>query len=124
VVSQLCGTLSQWHCLWSSTSATFDPTVSQHLAALEAFNAIQKIAKSDLNYQLIVEENFWLVAPPSSLLPINLAIITRSLTTLDLTLLLKPTTAITTITPNITIPKVLLILFSMYLWLPVNTGKA
>jgi DNA-binding transcriptional LysR family regulator len=57
---------------------------------LDAVIATQKIAKSDLEYQLIVEENFWLVAPPSSLLPIDPATITGSLTTLEQWLKTQP----------------------------------
>jgi DNA-binding transcriptional LysR family regulator len=57
---------------------------------LDAVIATQKIAKSDLEYQLIVEENFWLVAPPSSLLPIDPAIITGSLTILEQWLKTQP----------------------------------
>jgi DNA-binding transcriptional LysR family regulator len=57
---------------------------------LDAVIATQKIAKSDLEYQLIVEENFWLVAPPSSLLPIDSTITTGSLTTLEQWLKTQP----------------------------------
>jgi DNA-binding transcriptional LysR family regulator len=57
---------------------------------LDAVIATQKIAKSDLEYQLIAEENFWLVAPPSALMPIDPAIITGNLTTLEQWLKTQP----------------------------------
>jgi DNA-binding transcriptional LysR family regulator len=37
---------------------------------LDAVIATQKIARSDIEYQLIFEENFWLVAPPETTAPI------------------------------------------------------
>lgn len=37
---------------------------------LDAAIATQKIAKPDLEYQLIVEEKFWLVAPPQLVIPL------------------------------------------------------
>jgi DNA-binding transcriptional LysR family regulator len=65
--------------------------VEQLLAGkLDAVIATQKIAKSDLEYQLIAEENFWLVAPPSALMPIDPAITAGSLTTLEQWLKTQP----------------------------------
>jgi DNA-binding transcriptional LysR family regulator len=57
---------------------------------LDAVIATQKIAKFELEYQLIAEENFWLVAPPNALMPIDPAITTRSLTTLEQWLKTQP----------------------------------
>jgi DNA-binding transcriptional LysR family regulator len=57
---------------------------------LDAVIATQKIAKSDLEYQLIAEENFWLVAPPSALMPIDSTIINGDLTTLEQWLKTQP----------------------------------
>jgi DNA-binding transcriptional LysR family regulator len=38
---------------------------------LDAVIATQQIARSDIEYQLIFEENFWLVAPPETVVPIE-----------------------------------------------------
>jgi DNA-binding transcriptional LysR family regulator len=65
--------------------------VEQLLAGkLDAVIATQKIAKSDLEYQLIAEENFWLVAPPNALMPIDSTIINGDLTTLEQWLKTQP----------------------------------
>jgi DNA-binding transcriptional LysR family regulator len=50
---------------------------------LDAVIATQKIAKSGLEYQLVAEENFWLVAPSSALMPIDPEIITENLARLE-----------------------------------------
>ncbi len=50
---------------------------------LDAVIATQKIAKFELEYQLIAEENFWLVAPPSALMPIYPNVATGDLATLE-----------------------------------------
>jgi DNA-binding transcriptional LysR family regulator len=50
---------------------------------LDAVIATQKIAKFELEYQLITEENFWLVAPPYALMPIEPNIATGDLATLE-----------------------------------------
>jgi DNA-binding transcriptional LysR family regulator len=50
---------------------------------LDAVIATQKIAKFELEYQLIAEENFWLVAPPNALMPIDPKIATGDLATLE-----------------------------------------
>jgi DNA-binding transcriptional LysR family regulator len=50
--------------------------LTQHLleklleGQLDAIIATQQIARSDIEYQLIFEENFWLVAPPETIVPI------------------------------------------------------
>lgn len=50
---------------------------------LDAVIATQKIAKFELEYQLIAEENFWLVAPPNALMPIDPKVATGDLATLE-----------------------------------------
>jgi DNA-binding transcriptional LysR family regulator len=58
--------------------------IEQLLAGkLDAVIATQKIAKSELEYQLVVEENFWLVAPPNDLMPIDPKIAAGDLATLE-----------------------------------------
>ncbi|MBW4557216.1 MAG: LysR family transcriptional regulator [Trichormus sp. ATA11-4-KO1] len=49
---------------------------------LDCVIATQKLAKSELEYQLIFEENFWLVGPPESEIPIS-----QNLLPVDLSLL-------------------------------------
>jgi DNA-binding transcriptional LysR family regulator len=50
---------------------------------LDVVIATQKIARSDLDYQLILEENFWLVAPPDTIVPIAEDILQTDLTQLE-----------------------------------------
>jgi DNA-binding transcriptional LysR family regulator len=38
---------------------------------LDAIIATQQIARSEIEYQLIFEENFWLVAPPDTVVPVE-----------------------------------------------------
>jgi DNA-binding transcriptional LysR family regulator len=49
------------------------PDLIQQLLAgqLNAAIATQKITRSDLEYQLIHEENFWLIAPPNTIIPVS-----------------------------------------------------
>jgi DNA-binding transcriptional LysR family regulator len=65
--------------------------IEQLLAGkLDAVIATQKIAKSELEYQLVVEENFWLVAPPNDLMPIDPKIAAGDLATLEQCLRSQP----------------------------------
>ncbi len=50
---------------------------------LDVVIATQKIIRSDLDYQLILEENFWLVAPPDTIVPIAEDILQTDLTQLE-----------------------------------------
>jgi hypothetical protein len=45
--------------------------------------ATQKIVKSELEYQLIAAEKFWLVAPPGMLMPIESLISQSDLASLE-----------------------------------------
>lgn len=46
--------------------------IQQLLAGqLDAVIATQKITRSELEYQLVYEENFWLVAPPDTAMPVS-----------------------------------------------------
>jgi DNA-binding transcriptional LysR family regulator len=65
--------------------------IEQLLAGkLDAVIATQKIAKSELEYQLVAEENFWLVAPPNNLIPIDPKIAAGDLATLEQWLRTQP----------------------------------
>jgi DNA-binding transcriptional LysR family regulator len=65
--------------------------IEQLLAGkLDAVIATQKIAKSELEYQLVAEENFWLVAPPNDLMPIDPKIAAGDLATLEQWLRTQP----------------------------------
>jgi DNA-binding transcriptional LysR family regulator len=50
---------------------------------LDVVVATQKIARSELEYQLIHKENFWLVAPPETVIPIPLESLQVDLTALE-----------------------------------------
>jgi len=50
---------------------------------LDAVVATQKIARSQLEYQLVAEESFWLVAPPETVIPISPEILRVELTSLE-----------------------------------------
>jgi DNA-binding transcriptional LysR family regulator len=58
--------------------------IAQLLAGqLDVVIATQRIARSDLEYKLITEENFWLVAPPNTIVPISPEILQADLTSLE-----------------------------------------
>lgn len=58
--------------------------VEQLLAGqLDAVIATQKITQSGLDYQLIFTENFWLVAPPNTVIPISQEILQTDVTQLE-----------------------------------------
>jgi DNA-binding transcriptional LysR family regulator len=58
--------------------------IAQLLAEqLDVVIATQRIARSDLEYKLITEENFWLVAPPNTIVPISPEILQADLTLLE-----------------------------------------
>lgn len=58
--------------------------IQQLLAGqLDAVIATQKITRSELEYQLVYEENFWLVAPPNTVMPISLDQLQADLTSLE-----------------------------------------
>lgn len=58
--------------------------IQQLLAGqLDAVIATQKIARSELEYQLVHEENFWLVAPPDTIMPISSDRLQADLTSLE-----------------------------------------
>jgi DNA-binding transcriptional LysR family regulator len=57
---------------------------------LDAAIATQKIARIELEYQLITEEHFWLVAPPTNLMPIDLTINLADLASLEQWLKTQP----------------------------------
>ncbi|MGV0028732.1 LysR family transcriptional regulator [Phormidesmis priestleyi] len=58
--------------------------IEQLLAGqLDAVIATQKITRSELEYQLVYEENFWLVAPPKTVIPISLTNLQVDLTSLE-----------------------------------------
>jgi DNA-binding transcriptional LysR family regulator len=58
--------------------------IQQLLAGqLDAVIATQKITRSELEYQLVHEENFWLVAPSNTVLPIALEQLQVDLTSLE-----------------------------------------
>lgn len=61
------------------------PDLFQQLLAgqLDAVIATQKIVRSELEYQLIHEENFWLVAPPDTVFPISPEQLQVDLTSLE-----------------------------------------
>jgi DNA-binding transcriptional LysR family regulator len=50
---------------------------------LDIVVATQKVTRSELEYQLIHQENFWLVAPPETVIPIPLEILQVDLTSLE-----------------------------------------
>jgi DNA-binding transcriptional LysR family regulator len=50
---------------------------------LDVVVATQKIARSELEYQLIHKENFWLVAPPETVIPMPLESLQVDLTSLE-----------------------------------------
>jgi DNA-binding transcriptional LysR family regulator len=50
---------------------------------LDVVVATQKIARSELEYQLIHKENFWIVAPPKTVIPIPLESLQVDLTALE-----------------------------------------
>lgn len=50
---------------------------------LDAVIATQKMVRSELEYQLIYEENFWLVAPPDVVIPISSEQLQVDLTSLE-----------------------------------------
>jgi DNA-binding transcriptional LysR family regulator len=52
--------------------------------------ATQKIAKPELEYQLLFEESFWLVGPPTVTIPISQNVLQAHLTTLEQWLRLQP----------------------------------
>ncbi len=58
--------------------------IQQLLAGqLDAVIATQKITRSELEYQLVHEENFWLVAPPDAVIPISSEQLHVNLTSLE-----------------------------------------
>jgi DNA-binding transcriptional LysR family regulator len=57
---------------------------------LDAVIATQQIARSDIEYQLIFEENFWLVAPPETVGPIASGVLQADLTPLEQWLRTQP----------------------------------
>lgn len=57
---------------------------------LDAVIATQQIARSDIEYQLIFEENFWLVAPPETVIPIASEVLQADLTPLEQWLRTQP----------------------------------
>jgi DNA-binding transcriptional LysR family regulator len=57
---------------------------------LDAVIATQQIARSDIEYQLIFEENFWLVAPPETVVPIASEVLQADLMPLEQWLRTQP----------------------------------
>jgi len=58
--------------------------IQQLLAGqLDAVIATQKIMRSELEYQLVHQENFWLVSPPSVAIPMSLDQLQTDLTSLE-----------------------------------------
>jgi DNA-binding transcriptional LysR family regulator len=57
---------------------------------LDVVIATQKIGRSGLEYQLIAEENFWLVAPPATVIPIKSSVSQSDLTSLDQWIVTQP----------------------------------
>lgn len=57
---------------------------------LDAVIATQKIPRSELEYQVIAEENFWLVAPPEKLMSIDPDVLHLDLATLEKWLRTQP----------------------------------
>lgn len=58
--------------------------IQQLLAGqLDAVIATQKIMRSELEYQLVHEENFWLVAPPDTVMPMSSEQLQVDLTSLE-----------------------------------------
>jgi DNA-binding transcriptional LysR family regulator len=58
--------------------------IQQLLAGqLDAVIATQKITRSELEYQLVHEENFWLVAPPNTAMPVSSEQLQVDLTSLE-----------------------------------------
>ncbi|ARV59006.1 LysR family transcriptional regulator [Nostocales cyanobacterium HT-58-2] len=50
---------------------------------LDVAVATQKIAKLDIEYQLLFEESFWLVGPPATIMPISEEVLQVDLTSLE-----------------------------------------
>ncbi|KAF3888097.1 MULTISPECIES: LysR family transcriptional regulator [Nostocales] len=50
---------------------------------LDCVIATQKIPKSELEYQLLVEESFWLVGPPTAIVPVSQDVLQADLTLLE-----------------------------------------
>ncbi|QLE59030.1 LysR family transcriptional regulator [Nostoc sp. TCL26-01] len=57
---------------------------------LDGVIATQKIAKSELEYQLIFEESFWLVGPPNEKIPITQDVVQSDLSSLAAWLIQQP----------------------------------
>jgi DNA-binding transcriptional LysR family regulator len=58
--------------------------IQQLLAGqLDAVIATQKVTRSELEYQLVHEENFWLVAPPNTVIPMPSELLQVDLTSLE-----------------------------------------
>jgi DNA-binding transcriptional LysR family regulator len=57
---------------------------------LDVVIATQKIGKSGLEYQLIAEEKFWLVAPPATTIPIAPSLVPDDLTALEQWIVTQP----------------------------------
>lgn len=49
-----------------------EPIEQLSAGKLDAVIATQKIARTDLEYQLVTEENFWAIAPPTTAIPTSL----------------------------------------------------
>jgi DNA-binding transcriptional LysR family regulator len=68
------------------------PDLIEQLRAgqLDAVIATQKISGAELEYQLLAEENFWLVAPPDTLMPMTAEILSGDLVILERWLRTQP----------------------------------